>query len=381
MAAGTLTFFIILSTLALAYVIVIYMITRGWHRTSTFRRKSLVPTVPTVSIIIAVRNESMTISKCIAGLMEQDFPKRLMEIIVVDDHSEDQTLQILNQLSKSSFEVKIGVLSLNELHGKKEAIRLAMQFASGSFILCTDADCTHPPGWVSTMAGFYEDKKPVFVSGPVLLDSFGDFFGRFQELEFMSLVASGAGAIGIGMPIMCNGANLGFSAEAYRSLNENAMKPEFTSGDDVFIMLAFREVFGSKGIAFVKSRDAIVKAEANRTIAGFFRQRMRWVSKSRGYRDPFLIFSAVTVMFMNSGILVFAVAGTIDAQYFILAIGLLLVKTITDFPLLVSFSRFAGMKNPGWIIPVFEPLVVLITAITALAGNFVRNSWKGRRIQ
>jgi len=380
MAPGFLIFFIVALIIAILYSMVIFLITRGWFRIGYFGSHAKVPPVTKVSIIIPVRNESMTIRRCIAGLLEQDFPKGLTEIILVDDHSEDQSYQIMSELSGETKEVKIVILSLTHSTGKKSAIRLAMKFATGSFILCTDADCIHPVGWVSEMVRFFETKDPVFVSGPVLLTSGGNIFGRFQEFEFLSLVASGAGSIGAEMPIMCNGANLGFSAEAYERLNGDVMKSGISSGDDIFLMLGFKEVFGPARVAFVKSRNAIVRAGANTTIAGFIRQRLRWVSKSRAYRDPFLILSAFAVMLLNTGILLFAVAGIFNGLYVRLALGLILLKTIADYPLLISFSRFAGIKNAGWIVPVLEPFVVLITTFTASAGNFVRNSWKGRKI-
>jgi len=380
MTPGILIFFIAALIIAILYTMVIFLITRGWFRLGYFISHAQVPPATSVSIIIPVRNESLTIRKCITGLLEQDFPKGLTEIILVDDHSEDQTYEIISGLSGESKDIKIVVLSLTHSFGKKAAISLAMKFATGSFILCTDADCIHPVGWVSEMVRFFEVKNPVFVSGPVLLTSGGNIFGKFQEFEFLSLVASGAGSVGAEMPIMCNGANLGFSAESYDRLNGDAIKSGISSGDDIFLMLGFKEVFGPERISFVKSRKAIVRAGAKTTLAGFIRQRLRWVSKSRAYRDPFLILSAIAVMLMNTGILLFTIAGVFNGLYFRLALGLMLIKTIADYPLLISFSRFAGIKNAGWIIPVLEPIVVLITTFTAFAGNLVRNSWKGRKI-
>jgi cellulose synthase/poly-beta-1,6-N-acetylglucosamine synthase-like glycosyltransferase len=381
MVFASIPLYLIPLILAFPYILVITLITMGWLKIKSFRSNEPVAPTTTVSIIIPARNESEVMERCIKGILMQDFPKQLMEVIIIDDHSEDQTHKIATRLSEASSDVKITVLSLDKLSGKKEAIRLAMKFATGTFILCTDADCMHPVEWVNTMVRFYEVHKPVFISGPVLLESTGGVFGKFQEYEFMSLVASGAGAIGAHMPIMCNGANLGFSQTAYDKLNPDALKTGISSGDDVFLMLAFRERYGSERVSFVKSRNAIVLAGANRTLAGFIRQRLRWVSKSRAYRDPFLIISALTVMLMNVMIAVAFFSGIFNTCYLFYGCGLLLLKTLTDFPLLISFSRFAGMKNTGWYIPVMEPFVVLMTTFTALAGNVASSSWKGRKIK
>jgi cellulose synthase/poly-beta-1,6-N-acetylglucosamine synthase-like glycosyltransferase len=363
----------------LVYLFVIVRLTNGWLKLKHSKTSGAHPST-TVSIIIPARNEESFIGQCLAGLLAQEFPGGLLEILVVDDHSGDRTLEIVRELSEKSRKIKISVLSLKESKGKKAAIQFAMKFASGSLILCTDADCSHSRTWVDSMVKCFETENPVFISGPVLLKPGGGFFGLFQEVEFMSLVASGAGAIGMKSPIMCNGANLGFSAEAWRKLDGDAMKSTIASGDDVFLMLAMKKEFGAKRIAFAKDAQAMVCAEAANTPSALIRQRLRWVSKSHAYRDPFLVLTAVSVLLMNAGIVVAALAGIFKEEFLYLSLSLMLLKMAIDFPLLLSFCRFAGKKHYVWFIPIALPLVAVLTTFTATAGNLVRISWKGRKI-
>jgi cellulose synthase/poly-beta-1,6-N-acetylglucosamine synthase-like glycosyltransferase len=361
------------------YLFIITLLTYGWLKLRHSKTSDAHPST-TVTIIIPARNEESFIGQCLTGLLEQEFPGGLLEILVVDDHSGDRTLEIARELSERSREIRITVLSLSELYGKKAALNFAMKFASGSLILCTDADCSHPKNWVDSMVKCFETENPVFISGPVLLKPEGGFFGLFQEVEFMSLVASGAGAIGIHSPIMCNGANLGFSAEAWRKLGSDAIKPTIASGDDVFLMLALKKEFGAKRVAFVKDVQAMVYAEAATTPTALIRQRLRWVSKSHAYRDPFLVLTAISVFLMNVGIVATALAGIFTAKFLYLSLGLLLVKMTIDFPLLLSFFRFAGKGHYAWFFLIAQPLVTLLTTFTAIAGNLVKCSWKGRKI-
>lgn len=361
------------------YMLIIALLTYGWLKQEIIKVRHVQPST-TVSIIIPARNEESTIGKCLSGLLMQDYPEHLIEILVVNDHSDDQTLGIARRIAETSGNARVKVLSLVREEGKKAALQLAMKLAGGSLILCSDADCTHPDTWVGAIANCYESMDPVFISGPVLLKSQGKFFGLFQEVEFMSLVASGAGAIGAHFPVMCNGANLGFSAEAWRSLNSDAMKPTIASGDDVFLMLAMKKEFGAKRIAFVKDVRAMVYAEAASTPVAFIRQRLRWVSKSHSYRDFFLVLTSISVFLMNAGIIVLALAGVFTEEYLYLSLGLMLLKMVIDFPLLFSFSQFAGKRHYAWFFPIAQPLVALFTTFTAIAGNMVKVSWKGRKI-
>ena len=366
--------------IAFGYAGIIAWFTRGWYKLKRCGLKAEQPST-TVTIIVPARNEESTIGQCLEGLIAQDFPVQLVEIIVVDDHSDDNTIQIVSEMATNISGINLRLFSLNEAEGKKAAIQHAMKFATGKLILCTDADCRHPKAWVAAMVNCFELENPVFISGPVLLKSNGGFFGLFQEMEFMSLIASGAGAIGSGTPVMCNGANLGFSSEAYRSLRDDAMKSDISSGDDVFLMLSMKKAFGSSRIVFAKNKDAIVMAQAVGSLSGLVKQRLRWVSKSRAYRDAFLIFTALLVILMNFAIVAAFVAGFFLPEYFWLSSGLLLMKILLDFPLLISFTHLVGELKKAWFIPVIQPIVVLFTTFSAIAGNLVKMSWKGRKIR
>lgn len=375
---ASVIYFIALAII-LIYLFIILRLTIGWLKLKHSKTSDFHPST-TVSIIIPARNEASTIGRCLSGVLVQDYPRHLMEILVVNDHSDDQTPEIASRIAETSGNVRVKVLSLDREEGKKAALNFAMRFASGSLILCTDADCLHSKTWVSSMVNCFETVDPVFISGPVLLNPKGNFFGLFQEVEFMSLVASGAGAIGIHSPVMCNGANLGFSAQAWLGLNNDAMKPVIASGDDVFLMLAMKKEFGAKRVAFVKDIRAMVYAETAGTPVAFFRQRLRWVSKSHAYRDTYLILTAISVFLVNAGIVATALAGIITVEYLYLSLGLMLLKMAADFPLLLSFSRFAGKMHYAWFFPIAQPLVALLTTFTAIAGNLVKVSWKGRKI-
>lgn len=365
---------------AIGYISLITWLYLGWRRLRPCDTDRSIPQTR-ISIIIPARNEEKNIQQCLEGIYNQDYDKSLFEVIVVDDHSGDYTSQLVKEISGKYSELAISLLNLTSTEGKKAAIQLAMQSTSGTLILSTDADCQHPPGWISRMVRCFEQEDPVFLSGPVLLRSEGGLLGTFQELEFMSLVASGAGAIGAGTPIMCNGANLGFSAAAWRQLQGDAMKSLTASGDDVFMMLAMKEKFGAGRIAFVKDAMAVCQAKAAETLSNFMHQRLRWVSKSRFYRDPFLITSSMIVLMMNLGIIAYAFAGLWNAGFTYISLSLLLVKTFAEFPLLLSFSRFAGKKSLLWFIPLVAPLVVVYTTLTAIAGNLVNVGWKGRKVR
>lgn len=214
---------------------------------------------PHISIIVPARNEEEHIRACLTDLFAQEYPDGTFEVILVNDHSEDRTREIALAagLELGEKSVQIGeattiaddesmitseantiigevrstrrvpnfkVLDLKKKQGvayKKAAVARGIEEAKGEIILVTDADCRMGPGWLAAMVRGFEVREGMpkvgMVSGPVLLES-KTIFEHFQALEFMGLIAVGAGSIGTGSPNMCNGANLAYRKEVFEEV-------------------------------------------------------------------------------------------------------------------------------------------------------------------
>ncbi|MEI9943927.1 MAG: glycosyltransferase [Chitinophagaceae bacterium] len=91
-----------------------------------------------ISVIIPARNEEENIGKLLNALNEQTYPKESFEIIVVDDHSEDGTTNIVSTFPR----VKLISLKDDNINSyKKKAIETGIAAATGELIVTTDADC------------------------------------------------------------------------------------------------------------------------------------------------------------------------------------------------------------------------------------------------
>src|SRR5689334_11565825 len=97
------------------------------------------------SIIIPARNEEKNIAQLLQALEKQTYPPRLFEIIVINDHSTDKTVEIVQQFPR----VLLSDLE-NEVHAgyKKKSIEQGVTMATGRLIITTDADCIPPPTWI-----------------------------------------------------------------------------------------------------------------------------------------------------------------------------------------------------------------------------------------
>jgi len=331
--------------------------------------------LPAVSIIIPVRNEEKNITDLLANLSAQTFPQNLLEIIFVDDHSTDATNRILDQ-HKSIHRIRL--IHLNgDRYGKKEALRKGLEESRSEFILITDGDCRLDKNWIRNMAGVYASKNAGLVFGAVRYDPGKGPWNNMLELELLSLNGATAGAAGIGDPIMCNGANMGFSKQRYMQFLEEYMNGN-ASGDDVFFLLWMKEKYAPE-IAYVKSKETTVYTKPPHTFPEFWHQRIRWVSKSTSYRDLHLILSSLIVYALNVSLLLSLLGSLIVPELRWGFAGLFSTKCIIDFIFLWMITGYYKRRN---LLILFLPLQIIYfiyVSIIGFAGIIIPFKWKGRK--
>ncbi len=364
---------------ALSYLLLIAAYTFGWFKLS----KIAFPvenTTTSASIIIALRNEATSVIRLMKHLANQQNMSTDLEILLIDDHSDDETTSLIISQLPLYPHVNFKLL-LAEKTGKKEAISQALKTASGQLILVTDADCQPGPFWAATMTTTYETYGAKLLLGPVLIDCSNRLFEKFQALEFISLIGSAAGAAAIGWPSMANGANMAFEKQAFFEVDKLRNDASLASGDDVFLMTAIKQHFGSKAIQFVAAETAVVPTKASPNLKSFMHQRIRWVSKSSGYNQASILLPAWIVLIFNTILVAMAISCFFIPWMLLLTVLFLSLKALIDLPLLHSVATFMRKRD---LLKYFIPLTLiypLYVVIVALLGIFGVVHWKGRKVK
>lgn len=96
--------------------------------------------LPRLSVLIPACNEGETIERALRTLLRQNYPN--LEIVVVNDRSEDETAEIIERLAKEDDRIRtVHIESLPDgWLGKVHALKVASEQASGEFLLFSDAD-------------------------------------------------------------------------------------------------------------------------------------------------------------------------------------------------------------------------------------------------
>jgi len=357
------------------YASLIGLFTCGWYRTisndntNTNNKRG-------VSVVIAAKNEENHILDLLNDLLLQEYPAELLEIIVVDDHSTDKTVEKVNEFISQEEGGWLRVIKFDDPHlaGKKAAITIGVKEAAGEIILTTDGDCRLGKSWISSMVASFQDERQM-VFGPVSYLSKHGLMNKFQSLEFLGLVASGAGAALAGRPFICNGANLAYRKDAFIRVKGFEGNENFISGDDVFLLHKMKREFGRKAIAFSLDKNSQVMTSPVEGFAAFIDQRVRWASKSKGYNDLLSIMTSIIVFSYSLTVLLSLIATIFNPMLFCFFGGLIILKMITDLPLMIGITGFTGQRNlMGWYLPlqVVYPVYIVIVGVVSLFG---RRKW------
>jgi cellulose synthase/poly-beta-1,6-N-acetylglucosamine synthase-like glycosyltransferase len=373
------TYSIISLSLTGLYLLVLLYLIKGW---SNLKRPKLtaVDFKTKVTVLIAARNEEEKIALTINDILLQDFPKHLMEVIIVDDHSTDRTADIIRSYAPQG----VKLLQLNEdkpLNSyKKKAIAEAINLSTGEFMVATDADCRMGPQWLSSIVNYYETRNPVMISSPVTYFEEKSLFENLQTLEFGYLVAMGASFIGNHKASTCNGANFAYRKDVFYEVGGFKGIDELASGDDELLLQKVAEKYADK-IAFLKLREGIVYTHAKPNLKEFLNQRRRWASKSTKYKDKKIVALAVGIWLFNVLILVNGILSFFDVRFFYLFLLQYGLKFIFEAIFLLPVMAFFKRKRLIWLLFLLSPIHIVYFVYVGLIGNTKKYVWKGRTVR
>ncbi len=335
-----------------------------------------------VSIIIPVRNERTHILRLLEEIRTQDFPKNQMEVIVADDFSDDYTMDFAARFVGQHADFPLLLMSSGDVapgeYGKKRAIERAVKQAKGEILLFTDADTFHEPSWVSSMVAAFAHASQQMVLGPVAFCDAKNLLQKIQTLEFLGLMGTTAGSAWLGYPVMSNGANLAYRRNAFFETGGFSKSLRYGSGDDQFMLGAVRKLYGKGAISFNRDRSAIVTTEPEASLSGFFRQRVRWVSKSPGYRDRAVLITGLVTYVLQVLLLAGYFLGFLFPVLFILSILVWIVKILLEYPMVRIMSRFFGKQELLGYYFIAQLFQLVYVPLVGIMGLILPYRWKGR---
>ncbi len=367
--------------LAIGYACLIIFYYMGWLLIPKQKASVLFEPKIAFSILVAARNEEASIQNCLGSIIQQNYPSSLFEIIVINDHSNDKTAKIVEEIIASNPIINIRLIDaeLAGFSGKKNAITAGISIANFDLIVLTDADCTRGNLWLSSLDSFVQQKSVKMIYAPVFFHA-ATMFEKFQSLEFAGLVGIGGAAIQLKNPNMCSAANLIFTKDAFNEVGGYLNNEHVASGDDEFLLHKIFKKYPDD-VYFLKDERAIVYTSPNGSMEQLTQQRRRWVSKSTKYEERHITAILVGAYFFNLSMLLNVIMSIFYEGFWQVGLTQLLIKMFAEGLILGSILHFFKRKQLLLLMPLVQPFHILYVIIIGIWANVNTYTWKERELK
>ena len=378
----TIVFIIVI----LLYLCLIGSLVFGFDKVEDFKLKDLKPRTK-FSVIVPFRNEAANLSRLLDSFFRLNYPKTLFEVILVDDDSEDDSVETIRNVLdtkslKKPFDCAQGDISIvknsrTSNSPKKDAITTALKLAQHDWIITTDADCILPKYWLDAFDECIQTNQPNCVVAPITYSDGSLFLKRFQILDILSLQGATVGGFGLKLPFLSNGANFAYRKAIFQAIDGFSGNNNLASGDDIFLLEKLKKI-DLKKVLYLKSDQAIVTTKPMADLKSLIHQRLRWASKTS--RNPNWFSKLVGLIVFSGNLACIAILpvflfGLITPR---IAIALLVIKFSIDFLLLFKTARFFKQERVlfsyVWSCLIY-PFFSVYIAILSLFKSY---EWKGR---
>jgi len=300
---------------------------------------------PTYSIIVPTKNEETVIRRCLNGILNIDYPKDKMQIIIIDGKSTDNTLKVCAEFQQKFPEI-FQVISEKTTSGKPAALNLALPYVTGELVAVFDADSLPERDVLTKVASYFNDQNIQAIQGRTTsINEKSSILTRviaMEEKAWFQMLLSGREKLHLFVPLN------GTCQFIRRSvLTELGGWDERSLTEDV--ELAVRLVEKNHLVKY--AHDVCSGQETPSALRSLIKQRLRWY---RGYMETALKYGRLLDNINKK---------TLDAEIslggpFMMVVSLL--SYINWFLIAILFSQSTPVLN-------FTGLVIFLTAFSLVS--------------
>jgi hyaluronan synthase len=248
-----------------------------WQRYRNFKRPAG-STLPRVTVVIPAFNEGAMVERSIRGVGRSDYPRELLDIIVVDDGSRDDTFFHMQHLRRE-FPDLVKLVRFAGNRGKRAALDAGFRAATGEIVVTIDSDSEIEPQTISEIvAPFLADPEVGAVAGRVAVLNRDTIISCMLDVQF-ALAFDFARAVQstYGAVSCCPGALSAFRREIILPhleewTNQTFLGRPVNHGEDQ----ALTNIVLRLGYQTVYQRSAVIHTIAPTTYRQLSRMFTRW---------------------------------------------------------------------------------------------------------
>jgi glycosyltransferase involved in cell wall biosynthesis len=316
------------------------------------------------SIVVCYRNEENNIERTLPYILEQDSD----EVILVNDCSSDQSLEIMNKYV--SDQVKV-ISNTQNSKGKKQALLSGIKASKNNSILLTDADCIPVSKKWSLIMSSYEK---TFVLGYGPMEKVSSFVGLFSRFETYMTALQYLSYARIGIPYMGVGRNIKIDKAIILAQTDKIKGAHLASGDDDLMINALSS---KENTSICIEPESFVYSKPKTTLNAFLNQKTRHISTAPFYKPihKFLLsaFSGSHILFFIV-LIISMITGTIAIK-----MGFVILMLKWTIQQMINYRVMKKLKEEDlfWKFPVLDILFFFYLLIMPFYYLFNKNnsSW------
>jgi len=319
-----------------------------------------------VSVIVCAKNEAEHLDVLIPKILNQRHPN--FELILVNEHSSDQTQQVIEYWAKTDHRVRPFTL--------KEQAKTLGKKAAHDLLLLTDADCTPASSdWIELMTAPLRTGKSVALG-----------YGGYRKqsgllnsiIRFETTLTAGLflGQAVAGYPYMGVGRNLVYRKEFFYAQGGFKSHEHIASGDDDLLV---NYGANKNNKAVVLDPKAFTWSQPQTTWGGLFKQKRRHQSTAHFYRTQTIITLSLyseSILLFYACLLFLGLIRHAEISFCGAIIALITARALyLIWQLKPIFKKFQSRDLYLWI-PIQEPLLICMQLIIFVWNRFSKpNHW------
>jgi cellulose synthase/poly-beta-1,6-N-acetylglucosamine synthase-like glycosyltransferase len=323
---------------------------------------------PSISIIVAARNEEKHLPACLEALARLEYPADKLQIVLVNDASTDGSAQIMQTFCSTRPHFHLVELLAGEKRkpGKAGALLAGIERSSGEIICVTDADCLPPPTWIRGLLSMFQLRVGM-VGGFTVMEPAQTVIQEIQALDWIFLLSAASAVSLFNRPISWVGNNLAFRRQVYEQVGGYTRLGDSLVEDFALINAIRRET--TWRCLFYPSPASTVCSTPAATLRELYRQRRRWTT-GVGVAPP----AGLALMAIAAATHLSLLAGLLFSPWAFLGI---IFKAAVDWVMIRCTSRILQVQTPGGRFILFEIYFMLYTIIMPVLMLFDRKIvWK-----
>jgi len=325
-----------------------------------------------VSILVCAKNEVENLKEFIPLILNQNYPT--FELILINDDSSDDTLDVMKSFQSSHSNVKIvDVKPIEAFWGnKKYALTLGIKASSNNFLLFTDADCKPlSNNWIKEMSSHFTNKKTIVLGYGAYKKTKG-LLNKLIRFETLLTAIQYFSYSKIGMPYMAVGRNLAYRKETFFEAKGFMSHMDVRSGDDDLFV---NQVANASNTTICITKDSFTESIPENSLSEWFTQKKRHVSTAKFYKSKHKFLLG---LFYISQILFWLLSLILLLTLFNWAIvlGLFILRLTVQFIVIGLSAKKLNEQDTIILLPFLEiflivsQLAIFISNITSKQGRW-----------